>query len=106
MTEREKCSGTLPRDESLAGRVLQREPSLVRRIVSHACVLEALFWQAPTFRSLMWWPLAAEGFQFDQLVTSVGSDGASLPAVERRRAGRLLAEEATPRGQAQLGMLC
>lgn len=90
MTEQEESSATLLQDEALLQRVLQREPSLVSRIVGHTDFLEALFSQAEALRGLMRAPLVHDDYQFEQLLASVGGDGASLHLRPGRDEARLL----------------
>lgn len=90
MTEETESTGALLGDEALLRRVLEREPSLVSRIVSHAGFLEALFSRPEAWRGLLRAPLIADDYQLEQLLVSIGGDGASLRAQPSGKAARLL----------------
>jgi hypothetical protein len=90
MTKKKEPTGALLGDEALLRRVLEREPSLVSTIVSHADFLEALFSRPEALRGLLRAPLVPDDYHFEQLLASVGGDGASQPAPPDRDEARLM----------------
>ena len=88
--EEEEQAGALLKNEALLRRVLEREPLLVSRIVSDEDFLAALFSLPEALRRLLRAPVVRDDYQFDQLLSSVGGDGASLRTPPSGKEARLL----------------